>query len=304
MERHFFIYARKSTDDQSRQIRSIEDQIAELTDLARRHDLHVVEILTERQTAKRPGRPVFNAMLDRIEKREAVGILAWHPDRLARNSLDAGRIIYMVDTGSIKDLRFCTQTFEATAQGKFNLGIMFNQSKYYVDNLSENIKRGQRQKLKSGIWPMRAPIGYLNDSPTRTILPDPQRAALIRKAFELYATGDYTIDQITEALDRLGLINHHGDALSRAQVHRLLQNPIYAGVIEYSGERYPGRHEPLVEQAVFDAVQLVVRTKSKPKTGKLKPYLYRGMIRCGECGRRSGRWSGHRHWCSRRSRRP
>jgi DNA invertase Pin-like site-specific DNA recombinase len=285
MENKYFLYVRKSTDDLSRQVRSIDDQIAELTDLARREQFQVVEILTERQTAKRPGRPVFNAMLDRIEQEEASGILAWHPDRLSRNSLDSGRIIYMVDTGVLNDLRFCTQTFEPTAQGKFNLGIMFNQSKYYVDNLSENIRRGQRQKLRSGIWPMVAPVGYLNDRATRTIYLDPQRAPLVRKAFELYATGDCTIDQVTDAMDRLGLINRHGDPLSRAQVHRLLRNPIYMGVIEYKGERFPGKHEPIVTPALFQAVQEVIGRKSKPKSGKLKPYLYRGMIRCGECGR-------------------
>lgn len=139
----YFLYARKSTDDKARQIRSIKDQIAELRELAHRFGIVILETLQEKQTAKKPGRPVFNAMLSRIENGEADGILAWHPDRLSRNSLDSGRIIYMLDTGIIKDLRFCTQTFEPTAQGKFNLAVMFDQAKYYVDNLSENIKRGQ-----------------------------------------------------------------------------------------------------------------------------------------------------------------
>src|SRR5207253_1711651 len=118
--------------------------------------LEVTQLFIERQTAKVPGRPIFNHMLDRLESGEASGILAWHPDRLARNSLDAGRLIYLVDNGKIKHLRFPTVTFDPSAHGKFMLAIMFGQSKYYVDNLSENIKRGQRQKLKNGIWPMVA----------------------------------------------------------------------------------------------------------------------------------------------------
>src|SRR3954463_7512295 len=149
-DQSFFIYTRKSTDDTSRQVRSIDDQIAELHKLAKQEKLRIVDVLVEKQTAKIPGRPVFNAMLDRIEKGEAQGILAWHPDRLARNSLDGGRIVYLVDTRTIKALRFPTFTFEPTSSGKFMLSIMLGYSKYYVDNLSENIKRGQRQKLKNG----------------------------------------------------------------------------------------------------------------------------------------------------------
>src|SRR5438552_1732839 len=103
-EERFFIYARKSTDNEDRQVRSIPDQLAELRELARKEGLTVVHEFTESRTAKKPGRPIFNDMLARMEKGEASGILAWHPDRLARNSLDAGRIIWLIDVGKIKDL--------------------------------------------------------------------------------------------------------------------------------------------------------------------------------------------------------
>ena len=89
-------------------------------------------------------------MLERMEKGEATGILAWHPDRLARNSVDGGKIIYLVDTGVISEMKFPTFWFDPTPQGKFMLSIAFSQSKYYVDNFSENIKRGHRNKVKIG----------------------------------------------------------------------------------------------------------------------------------------------------------
>src|SRR5439155_23730717 len=104
----------------------------------RHENINVVEELVERQTAKKPGRPIFNDMLARIERGEAEGILAWHPDRLSRNSVDAGRIIWLIDTGVIETLRFPTYFFEPTAQGKFSLSLMLSQSKYYIDNLTEN----------------------------------------------------------------------------------------------------------------------------------------------------------------------
>ena len=104
----FFIYTRKSTDDKDRQVRSISDQLAELKSLALKEQIDVVDVFVEKQTAKIPGRPVFNEMMLRMEAGEASGILAWHPDRLARNSVDGGKIIYLVDTGVIKDLKFNT----------------------------------------------------------------------------------------------------------------------------------------------------------------------------------------------------
>lgn len=109
--------------------------------IGEKENLEIVDILIEKQTVKIPGRPVFNEMLKRIQSGEAEGILAWHPDRLARNSVDGGQIIYLLDTGIIKELKFPTFWFENTPQGKCMLSIAFGQSKYYIDNLSENINR-------------------------------------------------------------------------------------------------------------------------------------------------------------------
>ena len=160
-DKKYFIYTRKSTDTEDRQVRSLADQLSELRELAKREQLEVVDIFIEKQTAKTPGRPVFAEMIQRIEAGETSGILAWHPDRLARNSVDGGRIIYMVDTGIITDLKFPTFWFDATPQGKFMLSISFSQSKYYVDNLSENVKRSYKQKLKTASGHKKLPLDIL-----------------------------------------------------------------------------------------------------------------------------------------------
>ncbi|MBI3618711.1 recombinase family protein [Candidatus Peregrinibacteria bacterium] len=138
----YVLYARKSSESEERQALSIEAQIAELREFAAKERLEIVASFEEAKTAKEPGRTVFGEMLDTLARGEAEGILAWHPDRLARNSVDGGRIIHMLDTAKLKDLKFPTMTFENTPQGKFMLSIAFSQSKYYVDNLSENVKRG------------------------------------------------------------------------------------------------------------------------------------------------------------------
>jgi len=144
----YIIYARKSSKSEERQVLSIEAQLVELKEFAAKEKLEIVASLCEAQTAKEAGRTKFAEILSLLEQEKADGILAWHPDRLARNSIDGGRIIYLLDTGKIKDLKFPTFWFENTPQGKFMLQIAFGQSKYYVDNLSENIKRGHRAKLR------------------------------------------------------------------------------------------------------------------------------------------------------------
>ena len=150
MVNKFFLYARKSTDVEDMQVLSIEAQVNELRELAKKDGLEIVDELIEKKSAKIPGREIFNSMLDRIEKNEADGIISWHPDRLARNSVDGGRIIYLLDRNKLSALKFNTFWFESTPQGKFMLSIAFSQSKYYVDSLSENTKRGLRQKAKNG----------------------------------------------------------------------------------------------------------------------------------------------------------
>src|ERR1700733_5030027 len=181
--RSYFLYARKSTDVEDKQALSIDAQLSELREFAVRENLPIVAELIEKQSAKSPGRPIFNDMISRIEAGEATGILAWHPDRLARNSIDGGRIIYLLDTDTILSLKFPTFRFEPDPQGKFMLSIMFGQSKYYVDSLSENTKRGLREKIRRGEFPGLAPFGYLNDYRTKRIMLDRERAPLVKQAF-------------------------------------------------------------------------------------------------------------------------
>ena len=171
----YFLYARKSTEDDDHQIMSIEAQLFELHEYARKENLEILEEFQESKSAKKPGRELFNEMMARIDEMDGVGILAWHPDRLARNSVDGGRIIYAVDTTKIVSLRFPTFWFEPTPQGKFMLQVAFGQSKYYSDNLVENINRGIRQKVRRGEWLVRAPFGYVNNPKTRNIEPHPTK---------------------------------------------------------------------------------------------------------------------------------
>ena len=152
----FFLYARKSTDVEDKQVLSIEAQITELRAFAKQNNLAIVEELTEKQSAKIPGRPIFGEMLKRIEHGEADGILAWHPDRLARNSVDGGQIIYLIDCGRIAALKFPQFWFEPTPQGKFMLNIAFGQSKYLKSQGISNLRLASRAVRGEPVFPYSA----------------------------------------------------------------------------------------------------------------------------------------------------
>ena len=276
----YFIYARKSTEEDDRQVLSIEAQFVELQEFAAKEKLEIVASLCEAKTAKEPGRIKFAEMLSLIEKGKAEGILSWNPDRLARNSVDGGKIIHFVDRGLIKSLKFPTFWFEPTPQGLFMLQIAFGQSKYYVDSLRENVTRGMRQKIRNGVWPVLAPLGYLNNPKTRGIDVDIAKAPKVKKIFELYATGNYNLRELVEWCERVNFKSNLGNKISIGKVHALLQNVFYIGLMKYKGEIHEATHEPLISKKLFDKVQKIMREKGKPQKVKKHNFAFLGLMKC------------------------
>ena len=282
----FIIYARKSSESDDRQALSIEAQLKELREYARHEQLDVRSELNESKTAKEPGRPVYNEMLERIERGEADGILSWYPDRLARNSVDGGRIIYLLDRGPLKSLKFPTFWFDNTPQGKFMMNMAFGQSKYYVDNLSENVKRGIREKLRRGEWPGWAPVGYDNDLKNHQIVVDPIKAPMIRKLFREYSTYRFSYDQIYEAAKSWGLTGRRGNKpVTRSEIGRILVNPFYYGHFAYRGELHEGVHKSIISKILFDEVQTVLANRSRMQKTKRHLFPFNRFLKCAECGR-------------------
>jgi len=286
MKTKYFLYARKSTEDEERQVMSIETQLVELTEYAKRENSEVIEKFMESKSAKKPGREIFNEMITKIkDSKEFLGLLAWHPDRLARNSVDGGQIIYLIDTSKLVSLRFPTFWFEPTPQGLFMLQVAFGQSKYYSDNLSENVKRGIRQKLRRGEWTALAPLGYVNNAKTRNIEPHAVRARIVKKVFEEFAQGKHTLESLGNRLSFWGVVSKNGTKLCKATLQRILTNPIYLGVIVHNGETYEGKFKPIVSRATFESVQRVLKDRAKPrKSKKSHNFPFVGLLRCGECG--------------------
>ena len=279
----YIAYCRKSTDEKDKQVLSIQAQVTELKEFAKREGLPIFEFISESKTAKVPGREQFELVLKKIEKGEANGILSWHPDRLARNSIDGGKIIYLLDTGKLLDLKFPSFWFESTPQGKFMLSIAFGQSKYYVDNLSENVKRGNRQKLRNGVWPGKAPYGYINNPKTRGIDVDPDLSKVVNKVFQLFADGKKSFTEIALFLSKCGIKQSSGKPVKINQVKKMLSNKFYIGILKYAGEYYQASHKCFVSKHLFDKVQKQIKKTERPRQ-KGHNFAFTGLATCGECG--------------------
>lgn len=286
----YFIYCRKSSEGEERQVLSLASQQEALAkSFGGNTDIKIVGVYEEAKSAKTPGRPLFAEMLNRIEAGEADGIASWAPDRLARNSIDGGHIIYLLDRGVLRDLKFATYTFENNSQGKFMLGIMFNQSKYYSDALSENVKRGNATKVAMGWRPSKPPVGYITCPQTRTIMPDPDLFPLVRRMFDLLLTGNHSPREIALiARDEWGLRTRKrrvrgGTPLTLSAIYKVFSNPFYKGHFLWNGVLHPGKHPPVVSSSEFAQIQTILK-----RDGKARPQKHRfpfvGMIRCGSCG--------------------
>ena len=279
----YILYCRKSTDEKDKQVLSIEAQITELREFAIREKLEIVATFQESRTAKTPGRPIFKEILKKIESGEADAILSWHPDRLARNSVDGGYLIYLLDTGKLLDLKFPSFWFDNTPQGKFMLNLAFGQSKYYVDNLSENVKRGLRQKIRNGVWPSQAPYGYVNDKNTRGIKLDPEKSKIVKKAFEIFAKEKVSFTDVSLLLAKGGITKRSGKPVGVSQVHKMLTNQFYIGIMSYNHEYFEGNHDQFISRKLFNAVKKKLELKGTSKF-KAHDFAFSGLMRCGECG--------------------
>jgi DNA invertase Pin-like site-specific DNA recombinase len=293
----YFIYCRKSSDSEDKQIASLPDQVKVMSDIAGKYKLKIVDILTESKSAFKIGRPVFNQMIGRINKGEANAVLCWDASRIARNSMDSGTFIYLMDERKLLELKTPNKTFINTADDKMSLNIDFTMTKKYSDDLSNNVHRGNRHKffeLKE--WGGVAKPGYLNytDSLTKEnhIMTDPDRFPVIQRAISRILDGTHTPMESLRELNKEGYSTRKtkslgGRPLSRASFYRIISDSYYCGIMKrkVGDKREIGdsSHEPMISEDQFDLLQIRLGKKGKPRYGK-NNFPYKNLLKCGECG--------------------
>ncbi len=286
----YIIYARKSSESEDRQMASIESQVTELQRLAVERDLNVVEILSESQSAKKPGRPVFEAMMEKIRRGDADGIICWKLNRLARNPVDGGKISWGLQESVIKHIGTHGRDYYPN-DNVLMMAVELGMATQFVLDLSVDTKRGLKAKAERGWYPGKAPLGYRHNiyklKGEKEILVDEERFTIVQKGFQMIVSGEATPPRAFDyVVKEYGLTNKEGKKLSESNWYAMLDNPFYTGELEYprgSGTWYEGKHKPMISRSDFARIQGILGRKgtTRPKSHQ---FLYRGLLICKTCG--------------------
>lgn len=297
----YIAYVRKSEERKERQELSHEAQIKEIKRSF--PDLNIIKWMpAESKSAFTPGRPLFNDVIKMIKAGKADGIIAWHPNRLARNEIDSATITYML-RNELKDLKFCSFNFDNTAEGIMMLQMVMNQSQYESTKQGRDVKRGMELKAEKGERPGQVPQGYIKvpilDEYGHTIRKkdkivtrtdkDGARYDMIKKMWKMLLSGSHNAAQIRIiANEEWGFKTRKtaatGDKpLTHSMIYKIFNNPFYAGKISHNGELHDGGHEAMVTLDQFDFAQALLGAGGKPRAGVNK-YSFTGLMRCGRCG--------------------
>ncbi|MEM7296669.1 MAG: recombinase family protein [Bacteroidota bacterium] len=283
MSQGYYAYIRVSTAKQGKTA-SLPEQQNSIQSFAKSHGISIIHWFEEKETAAKRGRPVFGKMLDSLKAGEAHGVIIHKIDRGARNLKDWADLGELIDAGV--DVKFANESLDMSSRGgRLSADIQAVVAADYIRNLKEETRKGIYGRLKQGLYPWPAPIGYLNTGSGNAKEVDQVRAPLIKRIFELYATGGYSLSQLRRKSEELGFRSHSGKVLSRNSFSLMLNNPFYMGIIRIkrTGETFKGIHTPIISSTLFERVQSTLRRKENKKKF-VHEFLFRGLLKCAGCG--------------------
>ena len=285
MEKQYYSYIRVSTVKQGERGVSLQEQQDAILRYAQRQNLPIIRSFDEQETAAKRGRPVFDEMMRLLKRGKAHGVIIHKIDRGARNLKDWADLAELIDTGV--EVHFANESLDMnTRGGRLSADIQAVVAADFIRNLRDETKKGFYGRLKQGLYPMGAPIGYLNCGKGQPKAPNPKMSPLILLAFHLYATGNYSLPRLVEEMYKRGLRNHRNAKVSLNGISTILNNPFYIGIIRIrkTGEIFTGVHVPVVGKPLFDTVQQILEGKTVVRTRKHE-FAFSRMLRCQLCGR-------------------
>lgn len=282
----YFSYVRVSTQRQGERGTSLAEQQAAIEHYARRFNLNITRQYEERETAAKTGRPVFLTMLKAIRRGAAGGLVIHKIDRSARNLKDWADLGSLIDAGI--EVHFANESLDLKSRGgRLSADIQAVVAADYIRNLREETKKGIYGRLRQGLYPFPARVGYTDAGKGNPKIPDPLQAPLVRQAFEFYGSGDCGLDALVEKMYMEGLRNKNGGKISRNGLVCILKNPFYTGLIKIDagggGELFAGIHEPIISKRLFDDVQAVFAGKRRLRKATNQFYLFRRAVNCRAC---------------------
>jgi site-specific DNA recombinase len=284
MKTHY-AYIRVSTVKQGEKGSSLQEQRAAIEAYAQRFGLTISEWFEEQETAAKLGRPVFTRMLRALDKGHAAGVITHKIDRSARNLKDWAALGELLDRGI--ELHFAHESIDLNSRGgRLSADIQAVIAADFIRNLRDEVRKGFYGRLKQGLYPLRAPIGYLDAGGGQPKRIDPLKGQLITTAFDLYATGNWSLDTLAKEMHGRGLRNNANSGISLNGWSTILNNPFYVGLVRIrrTGEMFQGVHSPLVHKSTFDAVRAILRGRLADRVTKHR-LRYRRLIRCASCSR-------------------
>jgi site-specific DNA recombinase len=282
------IYARKSTESEERQIQSLDDQIRECENIARRERWYVSETYQESRSAKEPGsRPEFQRLMADIQAGKVERVLTWSITRLSRNPVDGGLVAYLLQTGKLQEIRTAERSYRPE-DNAILLSIENGMATAYLQDLRRNVMRGMRGKAERGWHVSKAPVGYLNDFESREIVPDPDRFGLVREGWDLLLRERLPVTEIHRRLTVRGLtIRRRGKdsgPISLSRIYDIFRCEFYTGKVVFKGEVTPGKHLPMITEDEFRAAHEILGRAGKSKTPEARQLPFANTFHCAVCG--------------------
>lgn len=277
-----FGYLRVSTVRQGEGV-SLQEQRSAIEACAKKRGLHISEWFEEKETASKAGRPIFNHMIKRLRGGHAQGLVVHKLDRSARNLRDWAVVSELMDANIV--FHIASEPIDFTTRGgRMTADFLAVIAADFSRNQRDETLKGLYGRLKQGLYPFKAPLGYLDNGRGQAKSPCPDKAPHIRDMYALYLSGQHSLRSIQVEMKRRGLRGHQGGPVSLHGIEKIFRNTFYHGLItiERTGETFDGVHEPIVTKRQFAQVQQIKAGRCGPKVTR-HGHRFQGIFRCGLC---------------------